>query len=199
MELVHSMDILFTSRLIEMKFYIQSSNPAETGSHDVSATTLDEYIESAFKLNTEKAIMFWSGVLIPLNYKYTISSIFNDALSMLERLIFDDVGDIKIHWPCSEFRATWVLSWNDDELIIKSVWDCVVGNSEKELNSKSKLVTNKKDFVNEWKMLLEVVLQALLNSGYSKDTHSDIKKVSQIINSIDDYGFLYRRSSKILS
>jgi hypothetical protein len=175
-----------------MTFGIQVSNPRISGKKDSEDDTLDECVETCFLLNTEMALIEWFGVYIPLNYKYSISTILKDVLIMLEALLDKKNGAFDITWPSSDFNAIWIMSWKDDNLTIEAKWSTVIGKTEDMLNNLGALNVNKSEFIYEWKKLLETVINRLSQCGYSESDISDISLLKRIYSQINAVGTLYR-------
>jgi len=175
-----------------MKFCIQASAPRTTGIFNAEDETLDEAIETTFFLNSEMALINWSGVFIPLSYKYSISTILADVLLMLQTILENNHETLELTWPSSDFNSRWVMSWKDDYLKIDAKWESVIGNTEEILNSLDSIEIGKTEFLNEWKMLLEVILNGLDTCGYDESTIKEISIMQSVYSNIETYGILYK-------
>lgn len=175
----------------KMKFYIQASNPRTTGVFDSDDETLDESVETAFLMNTEVALMCWSDVIIPLNYKYSISTLLADILLMVQSILDNDQGKLNITWPSNDFKSQWNMSWDSKNLTIDAEWETVIGMTEKVLNSLGSVEIGKVEFLNEWKLLLETVLNGLTECGYNESTIKDFTLLKSVCSSIEGHGVLY--------
>ncbi len=173
-------------------FFIQTSNPKYTSEFDSDATTLDEIVESLFVLRTEDAIMHWSGVFIPMNYKYTVSSIIQDAIHLVSEILKSESGEHKIEWCSSDFHSIWKCIWEKDQLTIDSEWISVMGNTEKLLNKQSKLEVPVSTFLPEWKGLFQVIKKGLELSGYKSNAYENILEIETVCNQISGKGILYK-------
>ncbi len=173
-----------------MTFRIQVNNPRISGKKNSEDETLDECVETCFLLNTEMAIIEWLGVYIPLSYKYSISTILNDILIMLQTLLNKKNGALDITWPSSDFNARWIISWKNDNLTIIAKWNSVIGNTEDMLNKLDAVNINKSEFLYEWKKLLEIVINGLFKCGYDESQINDISLLKSIYSEIDGFGTL---------
>lgn len=176
-----------------MDFYIQVCNPEYSFQYNDNDVTLSDAIESAFLLNTENAIMVWNHINIPLSYKYDVSYMMEDILHLLNLLKNAEKGNVNICWLPDTFRSDWKIEWNNGKLCILSQWESVVGNLEIILNANSKIVVDTIDFRREWKELLYIVIQALVNCGYDKKKIEGMKNLVEQYEDIDEKGILYRR------
>ena len=174
-----------------MRFCIQASHPKTTKTFDSDDETLGECVETVFPLDTEMALMNWLGVFVPLNYKYSISTILSDILEMLDAVLEKEQGKFEVVWPSSDFNGRWSLFWESDNLVIEANWESVIGDTEILLNSRGPVKMGKSAFLNEWKALLEVVLSGLLDCGYDESVIADISKLKMIYSRIERYGVLY--------
>lgn len=174
-----------------MNFLIQASNPKIISNFNSDDETLDEAIESIYPLLTESAIIVWNKIYIPLSYKYDISVIIFDAMKMIEILLSSEKGAYEIHWPSNTFSAIWRLTWDNNQLVIKSKWNNVLGNLSDLLNSYNELKIDKYSFVNEWGIILKKIIIDLNKTGYNKDNLSEIKDLIKISQNIQGTGILY--------
>jgi len=69
-----------------MCFYIQASNPKSQDKVETGDGSLADAIENTFLLNTENAILMWNYICIPLSYKYDISYMIEDIVSLLSEM-----------------------------------------------------------------------------------------------------------------
>jgi len=75
------------------------------------------------------AVMQWNSVFVALCYKYTVSDVMPDMLEMLECLLEENDGRLRVSWPCSEFNATWRMCTG--RMMIYSEWETATGNTER--------------------------------------------------------------------
>ncbi len=161
-----------------MEFCIQTGKPSFTGKYNSEDKSLSDAIESSFPLQTENAILSWHHICIPLSYKYDVSYMMEDILGILEALKRES-GEMVIHWLPDTFRSDWKISWKMKQIKIASYWECVVGDSEEELNANAELVLLISDFVCEWKKILYIIICGLNECGYSENNIKDIKRLKK--------------------
>ena len=177
-----------------MNFRIQASYPINNGEFCQEDRKLSEAIETIFPMLTEDAILIWNTIYIPLNYKYDISYMIDDILNLLKKIRENLDGEIKIDWPSNSFACEWILKWNSDLLTIDSKWRSVTGHTEDSLNNLSELNVNLVEFVNEWKSVLEVLINNLETCGYGKENLIDMDLLYDEYRAIKSYGLLYLQS-----
>lgn len=184
-----------------MDFRIQASNPR---SMQVVAKEIQEIfedirdipeaLETVFPVWTESAIMVWRGIYIPLGYKYCISEMLPDIMTMLDNLMQVTSGQHFVQWPPNTFAVRWRMQWSDDSLEIQAEWDTVIGFTEPLLAARSTLTIDKWAFMSEWKQVLGIALKALEEAGYRAAQLPDLEKLQRIYNEIREPGILYRES-----
>jgi hypothetical protein len=153
-----------------MKFFIQASDPRPSGLVSANDSSLGEAIETIFPLRTDFALLGWNDVYVPLTYKYDISIIISDILSMLDSILASDAGSFAVYWPSNTFCARWILTWSATELHIATTWDSVIGGTESMLNNVPDLDLEKNAFLSEWKPLLRKVRESITTTSGSVDT-----------------------------
>jgi hypothetical protein len=174
-----------------MNFRIQSSIPKNNGCHDKEDEKLSEAIETIFPMLTEEAFIIWNTIYIPLNYKYDLSCMIEDILSMLKNLRENFKGNMKINWASDSFACEWYLIWNNQNLKINSKWIKTNGHVEELLNKSSEINIEKDLFTREWKKILEKLIGNLTECGYSIENLIDMNKLEKEFNFIKKYGLLY--------
>ena len=182
-----------------MCFSVQASNPRFSGQYDPEDDSLAYALETCFSIDEEDAFMKWNYVFIPLNYKYDVSYILYDCLRMLEALLGNQHGEHLLDFVEQSFFARWNMSWEEDNLTIVSQWDSVPGTIEPLLNERNVLEISKTAFINEWRMLLAKVIEALTACGYNESAVSQYKQfeheyglLKDIYSRIDGVGRCYK-------
>lgn len=175
-----------------MNFAIQTGNPIANYSK-LKEYTFKDAAENIFILNTENAIMYWNGICIPLDYKYTIGDILNSILEMLESLLDNDEGDKRILFFESNFLTTWQLSWNKNQLTIISYWNSVPNAKVivDILEKNNKIIIDKSLFIAEWKVLLITFKNNLLKFYAHAKEVEGFDKLESIEQRIKHKGCLY--------
>jgi hypothetical protein len=175
-----------------MNFWIQASNPRSVRQFDEEDHSVSEALETVFPLWAEEAILVWHHVHVPLSYKSTISFMIDDILSMLDGLMRNRSGNVKITWPSNEFAVVWHTRWENNHLEIRTEWNTVIGFTESLLAARSTLNIDKNVFVCEWKQVLGITLNALLEAGYRQEHLVDMSKLQRIYEQISEPGILYK-------
>jgi hypothetical protein len=63
--------------------WIQAGCPRNTAEHDRDDEDLCEAVETVFPLEAECMVMVWSGVYIPLSYKYDLGVMLADIIEIM--------------------------------------------------------------------------------------------------------------------
>lgn len=174
-----------------MDFWVQASSPRYTRAHDPIDTNVSEAIETVFPLQSESALLVWHHSYIALSYKYDISVIIVDLVSLLSSILESETGQRTIQWSSNTFCARWVVQWRADELSIDADWLSVVGASEQTLNATGQVKLSPRQFVAEWKQLLCRVVAALEASGYQSREIEGLDELKQVYEKIQGTGILY--------
>lgn len=174
-----------------MDFWIQASCPRCTGIFDEEDYNLSTAIETVFPMMTEKVIMVWKTIYIPLCYKYDISCMIDDILDILEKLRSNQSGEILLHWASNTFANIWNIKWEEENLVIDSKWGSVLGHTEQLLDSKGAIAVSKRSFISEWKRVFFNIISALKESGYKEDILPGMSRLVAEYEAIDIDGVLY--------
>lgn len=174
-----------------MEFCIQAGAPRSYVKFDEDDENLWEAIESVYPLYTENGIIIWNGIYVPISYKYDVSIMISDVIKMLQAIQENEKGDMEICWSSDTFDSLWNIKWNSSDIEITAKWNNVMGGLVEILNSKPFIKVDKKEFVFEWKMMLETIKKALNNAGYTELILPDFKDLNTILNQIPKFGKLY--------
>lgn len=164
-------------------FSIQVGNPIVLLKPDVACEDLRDAIEEIFPMETEEALLVWSGIPILLSYKYDICILIDDLLPMLEILLRNRSGQYSICFPSNTFRVDWALQWQDGLLTIDSAWHEVNGDKSL-LNENSQLNIGLPSFLAEWKSLLQKIISSLELSQVKIVNHEEFTLLRQITDDI---------------
>lgn len=176
-----------------MDFRIQASNPRTIAEVSPDDAKVEEAMETVFPMWAEDAVMVWAGVHIPLNYKYAMSSMFGDIMTMLRRLLVEAEGELCIRWPVQEFEATWTITWKDDLVQLHSEWHSTPNFTGSLLAQRpSTIMMNKSDYMAEWKQPLWIIWQAVRKAGYDETQLTDLSALRRTLDAIPRSGILYR-------
>ena len=175
-----------------MCFCIQASNPKNYFIVDSKDECISDAIETIFPLNTENAILMWNHICIPLSYKYDISYMIEDVLTLINSILCNDFGNMKLHWLPDTFRSDWIIMWRDGMIHINSHWESTVGNLETILNCNNSISLPIVDFLGEWKQILFLLVSSLKKSGYDENKLRGMSKLINICERIEQFGTLYK-------
>ncbi|MBC2256441.1 hypothetical protein HCB46_13390 [Listeria ivanovii] len=174
-----------------MDFLIQANTPRKTGIFESDDYDLSTAIETIFPMLTEDAILVWNHIYVPLSYKYDISCMMEDIIKMINSIRLSLSGELEIRWPSNTFESTWHIKWEAGVITVTAFWETVVGDTVDLLNAKNKLTMETGKFMNEWKLLMSNVLEALLFSGYNANELCGMNKLIDEYNAIKGLGVLY--------
>lgn len=175
-----------------MFFCIQASNPRFQAIMNPNDECLAEAIESTFPLFTENAILVWNHISVPLSYKYDISYMINDILTLMNMMQKVNIGEWTIHWLPDSFRSDWFIKWNRDDVQIVSQWESTVGHLENILNQKNSVKLSKDYFFSEWKEVFGVVIRGLIHCGYNKSKVKGMRDLLEQYEKIKEPGVYYK-------
>lgn len=174
-----------------MSFYMQAGNPEYKKKFDKSDRTLSDAIETVFPMDTEAVIMMWNHIAVPLSYKYDIGYMIEDIISLLRKIELEEECFFEISWLPDTFRCDWMIHKKKDSLTIQAVWESVTGKLEFLLNKCNTIEIKADDFISEWKMVLEKIIQGLEQSGYTGEKLRGMESLVDCYDSIKTYGKLY--------
>lgn len=175
-----------------MNFRIQASSPKFTNIFDKHDENLSEAIETVFPLWTENLFIIWNSIHVPLSYKYDISIMLVDILRMIEHINSRITGDLKISWASNTFKCEWNILWDEKKLIISSKWENIIGNIEKVLSESGDIMTTRKEFLAEWKKVIDNIIVGLDHCGYSNHLPKEMEKLKRTYNLIEEFDVLYQ-------
>lgn len=141
---------------------IQISNPYTIKQEETpSQQSFCCALQDIFILESERAILFWNEVPIPICYKYDLSWIIEDVIQILLCLHSQPSGKETIDFFSDTFRARWDLEWNLSELHIHAEWIALSGGLEELANEDKSVTMDKKLFLMEWAHLLSFIQRAI--------------------------------------
>jgi hypothetical protein len=173
------------------EFVIQASCPRALLVHDPDDESLSDAIQTVFPMDTERAILAWHRVCVPLGYKYDVSLLVDDILGITEVMLVDERGARVVQWPSNTFAATWDITWDEEGTTVHAKWECVSGGIESLLVSRGSIAIPKKEFLAEWKSLLVVVERALDAAGYTESQLAGLSRLRRVIAALPGHGVLY--------
>ncbi len=178
-----------------MEFMIQAGHPQTTGIRSEEDDRLEKAMKTIFPTYAEYAIMIWRDVAIPISYRYDIPLMIGDILDMINDMSKNETGSRHISWVPVFFKCSWNLVWNREMVDIMSVWENVALTPSGILNERSRMITNKEEFVAEWKMVLHNIQRGLLECGYELEDLKDYSDFVRVYKGMGRFGRLYRRQA----
>ena len=128
---------------------------------------------------------------MPLNYKYDVSFMIDDLMDLLDRLLAEESGHMRIEWPSTTFFAKWEVGWTPEQVQIESQWESVRDYLLEPLNQSGPVRVGKKAFSAEWSRLLEIVMESLKSSGYRTEVLPGMTELQNLLSSSQGRGYLY--------
>ncbi len=162
---------------MKSSFKIEPGNPKNTAVFDKEDTGLAEAIYTIFPPEAEDAVLFWGSEKIPLSYRYDISEMADDMIEMIH-VLQRNSGEWSVDWPSNTFAANWVLKWSEDSVKIEAQWREEFSAAEY-LRCNKVLEVGKKNFLEEWEKVINVLSANLTACGYSPENLSDMDLLIQ--------------------
>jgi len=183
-----------------MGFYIQTCNPMYLipQKEIVEQTIVEEIsyaIQLVFPMVTERALLVWEDIYIPICYKYDLSVMMEDILFMLSELQEKNQGTCQIGFGSDTFNALWEMEWVNEKLSINAKWDYVRGNLAVVNSSCNKLIIDVSTFLCEWKGILTHVIEAIKRSNINMDNCNEYDSLLKINTTIPKFGRLYQNTN----
>jgi hypothetical protein len=171
-------------------FLIQASDPLIW---DQTGKEVEEYYQALpyiFEENTEDAIVIWNDIVVPVNYEHDLYLSISYIHILLKNLLDAEKGEGQVSWGSNIFMATWDVEWENNNVKISSHWDNVV-SGEDLLNSRNYMEIPKDMFLQEWKMLLRKIIDAINQSGVVITNQESWNSFCEVESRIETPGFLY--------
>ncbi|AUX36279.1 uncharacterized protein SOCE836_084860 [Sorangium cellulosum] len=153
---------------------------------------MSDAIQTVFPMETERAILVWNHVYLPLSYKYDISLMVDDIVKICEDMLLMNHGTRLVHWPSNTFAAVWDIAWEPMVVSVEAQWSRVIGSTESILACRPRISISREDFLAEWKAPLDVVLVALETAGYTPKQIAELHRLKTVVAQLPQYGHLYR-------
>jgi len=179
------------SKIMATNFFIQAGYPQSLSVSDRSDENMSDAVQTVFRADTERAILAWNRIYVPLDYKYDLSLMVDDIVDLIEQLNNHTSGHQSVHWPSNTFSSEWALTWADDTLEIHSRWACVIGGTVDLLNKNCKLELAKAEFMAEWRRPLNKIACALESAGYDNAQIAGFDRLKNVVAMLPRPGRLY--------
>jgi len=179
-----------------IEFIIQASNPRALRNRDLDDETLSDAVQSVFPMGTERAILVWNNMYVPLGYKYDLSLMVDDVIGLLEVMMASSQSKRRVSWASNTFASVWDIEWGSGKVSVQTQWNRVVGGTESILMGKPSVSVPEEDFLAEWKRPLEIVRDALRGAGYIHQQIPQMRRLEQVVVQLPRYGCLYQNVSE---
>jgi hypothetical protein len=93
-----------------MSFGIQVGNPKILSAEGIICSDLRGAIEEIFPLHTERALLVWNHIYIPICYKYDLSILIDDIIPLLTFLLEHEEGEYRVNWGSNTFHSDWIIN-----------------------------------------------------------------------------------------
>ncbi len=172
------------------EFFIQASKPrSEPLCSDLASGSIDDLIEVAFSSNTEYFFIVWKHSWYRCSYKYTLSCMACDLISLKTLMDRNLVGSTTISWVAQEFPLKWQFEWREDSLIISST-PAIKNVVEGPLNEFSQIQMTVDSFWSEWKLVFVNCVMCIRDSFIGNSQRVD--EIVRLVESIKECGRLYK-------
>jgi hypothetical protein len=173
------------------EFVIQSSNPRAESTWEAEDASLSDAIQSVFPLGTERLVLAWNGIYVPLGYKYDVSLMVDDVVDLATEILAESTGSKEIHWPSNTFAAVWDVRWDAGYVTVSGKWTRVLGGTEALLTASGSIRVPIAEFLGEWKRPLELVADALRRAGYGEEQIPRLAVLDDVVRRLPQTGQLY--------
>ena len=112
------------------RFDIQAGYPRSLKKFDPEDKSLCDALQTVFVTNTEKLLLCWNAVYVPVSYRYDFSLLIEDVVDLCDAILASPNGSRHIEWPSNTFQATWELRWTGQTISIHATWRTVLGGTE---------------------------------------------------------------------
>jgi hypothetical protein len=177
-----------------MSLVVQTGEPHVLTTREV-VPDLQGALQTIYPMATERAILFWNGIPVRLDYKYDLSLMLDELLRMVLVLSDPHEHELGISWGSDTFTAVWQMEWGGDRLLVRSGWESIGGGYERLLNSRHELEMSRRQFMAEWKMLFLKIADAIDRSGITISAEV-LNKLVDTAAQIPGRGWLYPREGQ---
>lgn len=132
--------------------------------------------------------LYWNGHEIVFLYEYNVSQLIYPVLEMLQAITSSGKGKYRSIFGMDSLQTDWCLTWDNNNLNIKSHWFVVFSTSLTEkLNNDNKLNISTAEFIKEWQKLIILLESIIDESGIEiQSIGYDYKFLQEIIELVDD-------------
>jgi len=162
-------------------FYLQAGFVEGIIENETSFATLEDAYLSILQNTKEYCIIEWNGIPFILNYKTDIPYFIKSISNLLDAVISNTSKTVQFIAPNTIFSCTITQATNN-QLKLNAIFDKVNGGHEKTLTESPKIIVDKTMFLAEWKLLLEQIEKAFLDSKSTITSKEDITIFNTLID-----------------
>lgn len=149
-----------------------------------------------FQHNLESAILLWNAVPVSMDYTDDIPVIIVPLVCLLNEIQENEqVSDYDFKIFSKHLSFNWYIDATEDQISICAEWHRVPGDSQDALNFFSTMTYDRKQFLGEWKLLLEQCIQAIKNAGakfHGQEAKKAFKQLCEVESKIPMRGRFYQ-------
>ncbi len=147
-----------------------------------SFKSIEKAFQYIFRNNKEYCIVLWNGIPFKMNYTEDIPKLIMPLVKMLKLCFSKKKNDVEtINFKTDALDFSLQFSLNVDKMItIKGDFNKVYGDHQHVLNTLGLIRISVKDFLSEWKLLIEQLIQAFDDSNIRLHNKSDRKIINDL-------------------
>ena len=159
-------------------------------------STLEQAYRHIFRRNLEFAIVLWNGLPVRLSYPQDLPGMAGTLIAMLSAVqgsVPPPGQTFSIHTP--NLRGVWQIESEAETVALEGFWEQVPGHYEVALNRLGLVRMARLDFLCEWKLLLQQLIQAVTDAEAiitSTEAFDQFQALQRLEASIPSRGRFYR-------
>ena len=148
-------------------------------------SSLEAAFAHVFRNNLEWGIVLWSDVPVRISYRDDLPVMLNPLLDLLVYASgMEKQGHTSFHFETPNLHTTWSAEISGEMIGISAGWRHLNGGYESALNQVPMIWMSVRDFLCEWKLLLQQLLQAFDDSG-ARLTRRDARNRFEMMQRIE--------------
>lgn len=176
-------------------FYVQAGNP-EFRTATIRSDSLGDAVEEVFIFPTESMVLFWNGCCFPLGYKYDMSLMVDDLLSLLQSVSGAGAGQASVEWPTNGYACAWDVGWAGSRLRVRCVPRTDFGVMKAFVDANPVVELTKTNFLSEFTRPLEIVRNAVSGRGGGAGVVAGLRRIEELLQQPMGLGYLYSGAVK---
>ncbi len=163
-----------------MDFWIQTGSPE---ARDVPGVVdnMPEAIAQMYPVGTERLILSWNGVPVPLVYCEDVQVMVDDIAMMLARLAEGADEPVYVRWGPSAFQVEWRITRDGPDLVVDAHWDSVGYGLMDLLKERPRLVVPEAHFRGEWLKVLRLLVDDVTTRSVAMENTLIFDQVRSVI------------------